>query len=87
MRKLGLAWPPETTDCCGRCCITSGIAVLVISMRFGFFQLLMVLEVLVMLVVMVILMDFFLSFLLGDEVLAELGSSFIDAHGMPNYFC
>lgn len=56
-------------------------------MRFGFFQFLMVLEVLVMLVVMVILMDFFLSFLLGDEVLAELGSSFIDAHGMPNYFC
>lgn len=83
MRLLGLAWPPETTDCCGRCCIKSDIAVLVISMRFGFFQLLMVLEVLVM----VILLDFFLSFLLGDEVLAELGSSFIDAHGMPNYFC
>lgn len=83
MRLLGLAWPPETTDCCGRCCITSDIAVLVISMGFGFFQLLMVLEVLVM----VILLDFLLSFLLGDEVLAELGSSFIDAHGMPNYFC
>lgn len=37
--------------------------------------------------VMVILMGFFLTFLLGDEVLAKLGSSFIDAHGMPDYLC
>ena len=40
-----------------------------------------------MLVVMVILMEIFLPFLLGDEVLAELGSSFINAHGMPDYLC
>lgn len=58
-----------------------GIAVLVIIMRSGFFQVLVVL----VLVVMVILMRCFLSFLLGDEVLAELGSPFIDAHGMADY--
>lgn len=82
MRLLELAWPSETFGCCYR--RRPGIAVLVNSMRFGLFQLLMVL---VMLVVMVVLMGFFLCFLLGDEVLAELGSSFIDAHGMSDYLC